>query len=177
MTKSARFFIAACVLTLALFGSANITAQESAAISSIRDQLIQLSRFTDKELMIKQNLANVRLNEEQLSIIDQQGYIEHEEENNVVISSLGGDVICYIDTRFLISKDVHYDADNDVLIGQFQPDKNASNIMCNNFSDTPEAMYCSVKSDGKTTRVIEEKLAQYYELCVHQMIRVLNIRS
>jgi hypothetical protein len=173
ISTPAKTFILVCALTLSFTGSA----QDSMTSRSLHEQLIQLSRLTDKELMIRQNLANVPLSEAQLKIIDQHEPVENENGTGAVISSLGGGVSCYVETRFLLSKDVRYDETHNVLVGQFRPDNNSSNIICRDFSTNPETLHCSINSDGKTANITGDIIAQYYERCVDQINRILSTDS
>ena len=150
-------------------------AQEDSNSITVQDQLIQLLRMTDKELMIRQDLADVPLSEALLKTIDQQGYIDNVTETGAVISSLGNAINCYLETRFLLNDKTRYDEANDVLLGSFHPDKKASNTLCNNFSNRPEATQCTIDNNGATTAINGDQLIKYHELCVKQIAIVLSV--
>lgn len=161
------FFVFITVLIIT--GSHFSHAQQAEQAESEKDQLIKLLQLTDKELMIKQGLADTPLSEEQLKTIDEQGYIDQVTETGAVISSLGNKISCYLETRFLLGENSRYDEVNKVLLGSFYPDNKSSNIICQNFIGLPEAVQCTISENGITQPVDNDQSAGYRQLCRDQV--------
>ena len=154
-----------------------VIAQEPASTDDIEDQLIKLLKMTDKELMILQGLAEVPLSEEQLTTIDQQGYIENVTETGAVISSLGNDINCYLETRYLLNERTRYDEAKNALIGNFYPDKRSRNIICSSFSRLSDSTRCTITENQTTTDITDTQLLEYHQICINQIANVFKMAA
>ena len=133
----------------------------------------QLARIPNKELMIKQELANVTLQPAQLELIDTFGHMLSFTPTGAVVNSLGGKVMCLLDGRFLM-ENTRFDHDKNMMITDFKLDEDYPNIVCNNITNNPSTMRCSLRHDEKATAFYQVHFDFFHTLCVDQMKIVLE---
>lgn len=168
---------AACLLIILVlpnaFAQTDEISTESKPERSLAATVDIISDMTYKETMLRQELFNVVMSPERFLRLGTQGYTQSFTETGAVINTIGSEVICVVDGRYLV-KETRLDTDtNDVYVDLRLDDQHA-NIICSNFSESLSSTQCSIRQEARSIDFVGDHLNYFRETCIEQMKQLIE---
>ena len=90
-----------------------------------------------------------------------------------MINTIGSEVICVVDGRYLV-KETRLDTDTNEVYVDLRLDDQHSNIICSNFSDTLSTTQCSIRQETHSIDFVGDHLNYFRDTCIEQMKQLIS---